>query len=151
MTHGSNTNALNPELTNETVERMYHDWDAALARLEELPPERLDEGVDGLLSLYAKDAIIETPLIPRSKVLARCTEPDTRLVFALLGWRAISPFGGWARAPRISGRPELSNSLTDVPQDGVKDLRYVLCPHPAGKCFGTSFSLVILSRLLWCG
>ena len=37
MTHGSNTNALNPELTNEKVERIYHDWDAALARLEELP------------------------------------------------------------------------------------------------------------------
>ena len=36
MTHGSNTNALNPELTNEKVERIYHDWDAALARLEEL-------------------------------------------------------------------------------------------------------------------
>jgi hypothetical protein len=64
MTHGSNTHALNPELTNEKVERIYHDWDAALARLEELPPERLDEGVDGLLDLYAKDAILESPLIP---------------------------------------------------------------------------------------
>jgi hypothetical protein len=49
MTQGSNTNALNPELTNEKVERIYHEWDAALARLEELPPERLDEGVEGLL------------------------------------------------------------------------------------------------------
>ena len=64
MTHGSNTNALNPELTNEKVERIYHDWDAALSRLEELPPERLDEGVEGLLALYAKDAILESPLIP---------------------------------------------------------------------------------------
>jgi hypothetical protein len=64
MTHGSNTNALNPELTNEKIERIYHDWDAALARLEELPPERLDEGVEGLLALYAKDAILESPLIP---------------------------------------------------------------------------------------
>src|SRR5215469_15546012 len=64
MTHGSNTNALNPELTNEKVERIYHDWDAALARLEELPPERLEEGVDAFLALYAKDAVIETPLIP---------------------------------------------------------------------------------------
>ena len=44
MTQGSNTHALNPELTNEKVERIYHDWDAALARLEELPPERLEEG-----------------------------------------------------------------------------------------------------------
>ena len=43
---------------------MYHDWDAALARLEELPPERLDEGVEALLMLYAKDATIESPLIP---------------------------------------------------------------------------------------
>jgi hypothetical protein len=64
MTHGPNTHALNPELTNEKVERIYHDWDTALARLEELPPERLDEGVDGLLDLYAKDAILESPLIP---------------------------------------------------------------------------------------
>jgi len=38
MTKASNTNALNPELTNEKVERIYHDWDAALALLEELPP-----------------------------------------------------------------------------------------------------------------
>ena len=58
------TNALNPERTNENVERIYHDWDAALARLEELPPERLDEGVESLLALYAKDAEIESPLIP---------------------------------------------------------------------------------------
>ena len=64
MTQGSNTNALNPELTNEKVERIYHEWDAALARLEELPPERLDEGVEGLLALYAKDAILESPMIP---------------------------------------------------------------------------------------
>lgn len=58
------TNALNPERSNENVERIYHDWDAALARLEELPPERLDEGVEALLMLYAKDATIESPLIP---------------------------------------------------------------------------------------
>ena len=37
MTQGSNISALNPELTNEKVEKIYHDWDAALARLEELP------------------------------------------------------------------------------------------------------------------
>lgn len=64
MTHGSKTSALNPELTNEKVERIYHDWGAALARLEELPPEKLEEGVDAFLTLYAKDAIIESPLIP---------------------------------------------------------------------------------------
>lgn len=58
------TNALNPERTNENVERIYREWDAALARLEELPPERLDEGVEALLALYAKDAVIESPLIP---------------------------------------------------------------------------------------
>ncbi len=57
-------NALNPEQSNENVERIYVEWDAALARLEELPPERLDEGVESLLSLYAKDAVIESPLIP---------------------------------------------------------------------------------------
>ena len=38
MTKATNTNALNPELANEKVERIYHDWDAALALLEELPP-----------------------------------------------------------------------------------------------------------------
>jgi hypothetical protein len=64
MTQESNTDALNPELTSEKIERIYHDWDAALARLEELPPERLDDGVEGLLSLNAKDAILESPLIP---------------------------------------------------------------------------------------
>lgn len=58
------TDALNPERSNENVERIYRDWDAALARLEELPPERLDEGVEALLMLYAKDATIESPLIP---------------------------------------------------------------------------------------
>jgi hypothetical protein len=64
MTHGSNTNALNPELSNEKIERIYYDWHATLARLEELPPERLDDGVEGLLALYAQDAILESPLIP---------------------------------------------------------------------------------------
>jgi hypothetical protein len=59
-----NTDALNPERTNENVERIYCEWDAALARLEELPPDRLEEGVDALLALYAKDAVIESPLIP---------------------------------------------------------------------------------------
>ena len=38
MTQRSNSYALNPELTNEKVERIYHDWGAALALLEELPP-----------------------------------------------------------------------------------------------------------------
>ena len=65
MTQTTQTcSALNPERANDHVERMYHDWDAALARLEELPAERLEEGVDGLLALYAKDATIESPLIP---------------------------------------------------------------------------------------
>jgi hypothetical protein len=65
MTQLSETmNALNPERANANVARIYHDWDAALARLEELPPERLEEGVDALLALYAKDAVIESPLIP---------------------------------------------------------------------------------------
>jgi hypothetical protein len=33
MTYGSKTSAINPELTNEKVERIYHAWDAALAHL----------------------------------------------------------------------------------------------------------------------
>lgn len=57
-------NALNPERANESVERIYREWDAALAQLEELPPDRLEEGVDALLALYATDATIESPLIP---------------------------------------------------------------------------------------
>lgn len=56
--------AFRTESTHEHAERIYRDWDAALARLEELPPERLDEGVEALLALYAKDAAIESPLIP---------------------------------------------------------------------------------------
>ncbi|MBV9269143.1 MAG: hypothetical protein JO061_23440 [Acidobacteriaceae bacterium] len=58
------TSALNPERSNDAVERIYREWDAALARLEELPPEQLEEGVEALLSLYAEDGAIESPLIP---------------------------------------------------------------------------------------
>ena len=36
------------------VERVYHAWDDALARSD----------VEGLLALYAPDAMIETPLVP---------------------------------------------------------------------------------------
>ena len=43
---------------------MFHAWDEALSRLEELPEERLDEGVEALLACYATDASIESPLIP---------------------------------------------------------------------------------------
>ena len=42
---------------------MFHTWDEALSRLEELPEERLDEGVEALLACYATDASIESPLI----------------------------------------------------------------------------------------
>ncbi len=45
---------LNSQRTNEHVERMYHDWDEALSRND----------ADALLALYAKDAAIESPLIP---------------------------------------------------------------------------------------
>jgi hypothetical protein len=30
MTKESKTSAINPELSNEKIERIYHDWDAAL-------------------------------------------------------------------------------------------------------------------------
>jgi hypothetical protein len=46
------------------LREFYHEWDAALARLEGLAPEKLEEGVGAFLALYAKDAIIESPLIP---------------------------------------------------------------------------------------
>jgi hypothetical protein len=41
MTHRTKTDALNPELANDKIERIYHDWDAALSSLEELPPGNL--------------------------------------------------------------------------------------------------------------
>lgn len=88
------TNALNPERTNENVERIYRDWDAALARLEELPPERLDEGVESLLALYAKDAEIESPLIPHLMKTERgiCRgHEEMRPFFAKWAQKAESP------------------------------------------------------------
>jgi ketosteroid isomerase-like protein len=45
---------LNPERSNRDVERVYQEWDAALAR---------NDG-SALLQLYAPDAILESPLIP---------------------------------------------------------------------------------------
>ncbi|MBV9500893.1 MAG: hypothetical protein JO138_16105 [Acidobacteriaceae bacterium] len=86
-------NALNPERGNERVERIYREWDAALARLEELPPERLEEGVDSLLSLYAKDASIESPLIPHlmKKESGVCTgHEEMRPFFREVGRRKPS-------------------------------------------------------------
>ncbi len=42
------------DLLKDAAKRIYHEWDKALA----------DNNVEGLLSLYAKDAILESPLIP---------------------------------------------------------------------------------------
>ncbi len=76
-------NAFNPERTNVDVERIYLEWEAALAHLEELPPERLDEGVDALLSPYAKDAIIEPHQAPlRLLGLARRERYSLGLIIA---------------------------------------------------------------------
>ena len=38
----------------KAADRIYHEWNAALARND----------IEGLLSLYHKDAVIESPLIP---------------------------------------------------------------------------------------
>lgn len=87
------SHALNPERSNERVERIYREWDAALARLEELPPERLDEGVESLLNLYAEDAVIESPLIPHLMKVDRgiCTgREQMRPFFAAVGRRKPS-------------------------------------------------------------
>ncbi len=46
--------ALNPERSNEKVERIYRDWDEALSQ----------NSPEALLALYAEDAVIESPLIP---------------------------------------------------------------------------------------
>jgi ketosteroid isomerase-like protein len=45
---------MNPSSSTEAVERVYHEWDKALARLD----------VEKLLSLYAPDATLESPLVP---------------------------------------------------------------------------------------
>lgn len=45
---------MNQEVLKATAERIYHEWDAALA----------NNDIEALLSLYAPDAIIESPLIP---------------------------------------------------------------------------------------
>lgn len=87
------TNALNPERSNEKVERIYRGWDAALARLEELPPERLEEGVGSLVNLYAEDGTIESPLIPHLMKVDRgiCTgHEELRRFFREVGRRKPS-------------------------------------------------------------
>jgi ketosteroid isomerase-like protein len=45
---------MNPLSSNEAVERIYREWDDALSRLD----------CEKLLSLYAPDATLESPLIP---------------------------------------------------------------------------------------
>ncbi|MBV9612388.1 MAG: hypothetical protein JO091_07940 [Acidobacteriaceae bacterium] len=93
MTTLQTSNALNPERANANVERIYCEWDAALARLEELPPERLDEGVESLLRLYARDAVIESPLIPHLMKTERgvCTgHEEMRPFFREVGRRKPS-------------------------------------------------------------
>lgn len=40
--------------TKEVIEHIYHEWDDAISRLD----------VEKLLTLYADDAILESPLIP---------------------------------------------------------------------------------------
>ncbi|MGB6209677.1 nuclear transport factor 2 family protein [Mycobacterium sp.] len=44
----------NNESFQETAERIYHDWDKALS----------NDDVEGLLALYAPDAILESPAVP---------------------------------------------------------------------------------------
>jgi hypothetical protein len=45
---------LTPQYSNDAVERMYTEWDAALSSND---PERL-------LACYAPDAVLESPLVP---------------------------------------------------------------------------------------
>ena len=45
---------LSAEQLKANMERIYHDWDKALS----------ENDAEGLLKLYAKDAVIESPLIP---------------------------------------------------------------------------------------
>jgi ketosteroid isomerase-like protein len=46
--------SLTPEYSNDAVERMYVEWDAALSSND---PERL-------LACYAANAVLESPLVP---------------------------------------------------------------------------------------
>jgi hypothetical protein len=48
------TQAVNTERLRRNMERIYHDWDKALS----------ENDAEALLQLYAKDAVIESPLIP---------------------------------------------------------------------------------------
>ena len=48
------TEALNVDHLRQNMERIYRDWDKALS----------ENDAEGLLQLYAKDAVIESPLIP---------------------------------------------------------------------------------------
>lgn len=48
------TQAPSAEQLKKNMERIYHDWDKALS----------DNDAEALLKLYAKDAAIESPLIP---------------------------------------------------------------------------------------
>ena len=45
---------VNNESFQHAAERIYHDWDKALS----------NEDVEGLLALYAPDAVLESPAVP---------------------------------------------------------------------------------------
>lgn len=45
---------LDVQLSRQVIERIYNEWDKALS----------SNDVEGLMQLYAKDAIIESPVIP---------------------------------------------------------------------------------------
>jgi SnoaL-like protein len=48
------TGSLSPNQRKAHMDRIYHDWDKALS----------ENDAEALLKLYAKDAVIESPLIP---------------------------------------------------------------------------------------
>jgi len=51
---GTVTGSLSPNQRKAHMDRIYHDWDKALS----------ENDAEALLKLYAKDAVIESPLIP---------------------------------------------------------------------------------------
>lgn len=62
---------------HEMIEHIYYEWDAALARSD----------VNGLLALYAPDAVLESPLVPylTGKEAGICRGHDElRLLFEIL-------------------------------------------------------------------
>jgi hypothetical protein len=77
-----------PDETTKAVERVYPEWDRACS----------DDDLEAMIALYAPDAILESPLHPRSPIRARRRpkEPARR--------KAAAPLFYGARAGGLKSR-----------------------------------------------